>query len=94
MTTAGSFDAPIDFRRAGDDMSPADLRTASRRLPGCHFQQWRRGDAAGAASALRAAGRQSTVNYVKTYETLNAALRTMVLDSNGVLYKETTPARS
>ncbi|MGC1267113.1 MAG: hypothetical protein WA853_12580 [Candidatus Acidiferrum sp.] len=32
-----------------------------------------------------------TVNYIKTYETLNATLRTMVLDSNGVLYKETTP---
>src|SRR5205807_2350398 len=32
-----------------------------------------------------------TVNYVKTYETLNAALRTLLFDSNGVLYKETTP---
>jgi hypothetical protein len=32
-----------------------------------------------------------TVNYVKTYETLNATLRTMALDSNGVLYKEMTP---
>jgi hypothetical protein len=32
-----------------------------------------------------------TVNYVKTYETLNATLRALVMDSNGVLYKETTP---
>jgi len=32
-----------------------------------------------------------TVNYVKTYETLNATLRTLALDSNGILYKETTP---
>src|SRR5271168_1140271 len=32
-----------------------------------------------------------TINYIKTYETLNATIRTMVLDSNGVLYKETTP---
>src|SRR5579883_980388 len=32
-----------------------------------------------------------TVNYVKTYETVNAALRTLALDSNGVLYKETSP---
>jgi hypothetical protein len=32
-----------------------------------------------------------TVNYLKTYETLNATLRTMALDSNGILYKETTP---
>src|SRR5271168_3524168 len=32
-----------------------------------------------------------TINYIKTYETLNATIRTMVLDSNGALYKETTP---
>src|SRR5262249_22565111 len=32
-----------------------------------------------------------TINYVKTYETLNATLRTLVLDSNSVLYKETAP---
>jgi hypothetical protein len=32
-----------------------------------------------------------TINYVKTYETLNATLRTLLLDSNGILYKETTP---
>jgi hypothetical protein len=32
-----------------------------------------------------------TINYIKTYETLNATLRTMALDANGILYKETTP---
>jgi len=71
-------------------MSPADLRTACHPIAGCHFSN---GGVATrrAASALRTAGGNPTVNYVKTYETLNAALRTMVLDSNGVLYKETTP---
>jgi hypothetical protein len=32
-----------------------------------------------------------TINYLKTYETPRAAIRTIALDSNGVLYKETTP---
>ncbi len=32
-----------------------------------------------------------TVNYLKTYETPNATLRALALDSNGVLYKETAP---
>src|SRR5260370_25424370 len=32
-----------------------------------------------------------TVNYLKTYQTPNATLRTMAFDSNGVLYKDTTP---
>src|SRR5882762_647422 len=68
MTTAGSFDAPIEIFSNGGVATRPGLQALFGPLAG-----------------------NPTVNYVKTYETLNAALRTMVLDSNGVLYKETTP---
>src|SRR5712692_3727625 len=66
MTTAGSFDAPIEI--FGGLATRPGLQALFGPLAG-----------------------NPTVNYVKTYETLNATLRTMALDSNGVLYKETTP---
>jgi hypothetical protein len=93
MSTIGSLDAPIEiFGGLVTDMSPADLPHGVS--PDCQDVVF------GDGGVLTRPGLQAlfgplagnpTINYIKTYETLNATLRTMVLDSNGVLYKETTP---
>ncbi len=93
MTTAGSFDAPIEiFGGLVTDMSPADLPHGVS--PDCQDVIFSNGGVAtrpGLQALFGPLAGNPTVNYVKTYETLNATLRTMLLDSNGVLYKETTP---
>jgi hypothetical protein len=93
MTTAGSFDAPIEiFGGLVTDMSPADLPHGVS--PDCQDVIFSNGGVAtrpGLQALFGPLAGNPTVNYVKTYETLNATLRTMVMDSNGVLYKETTP---
>src|SRR5712691_3764936 len=93
MTTAGSFDAPIEiFGGLVTDMSPADLPHGVS--PDCQDVIYSNGNVAtrpGLQTLFGPLAGNPTVNYVKTYETLNATLRTMVLDSNGILYKETTP---
>src|SRR5260370_603086 len=93
MTTAGSFDAPIEiFGGLVTDMSPADLPHGVS--PDCQYVIFSNGGVAtrpGMQALFGSLSGNPTVNYVKTYETLNATLRTMALDSNGVLYKETTP---
>src|SRR5712664_1864001 len=93
MTTAGSFDAPIEiFGGLVTDMSPADLPHGVS--PDCQDVVFSNGGVAtrpGLQSLFGPLAGNPTVNYVKTYQTLNATLRTMALDSNGVLYKETTP---
>jgi hypothetical protein len=93
MTTAGSFDAPIEiFGGLVTDMSPADLPHGVS--PDCQDVLFSNGGVAtrpGLQALFGPLAGNPTVNYVKTYETLNATLRTMALDSNGVLYKETTP---
>src|SRR6266568_3909252 len=93
MTTAGSFDAPIEiFGGLVSDMSPADLPHGVS--PDCQDVVFSNGGVAtrpGLQALFGPLSGNPTVNYVKTYETLNATLRTMVLDSNGLLYKETTP---
>src|SRR6266478_1751594 len=93
MTTAGSQDAPIEiFGGLVTDMSPADLPHGAS--PDCQDVIFSNGGVAtrpGMEALFGPLAGNPTVNYVKTYETLNATLRTMVLDSNGVLYKETTP---
>jgi hypothetical protein len=93
MTTAGSFDAPIEiFGGLVTDMSPADLPHGVS--PDCQDVIFSNGGVAtrpGLQSLFGPLAGNPTINYVKTYETLNATLRTMLLDSNGVLYKETTP---
>jgi len=93
MTTAGSFDAPIEiFGGLVTDMSPADLPHGVS--PDCQDVVFSNGGVVtrpGLQALFGPLAGNPTVNYVKTYETLNATLRTMVLDSNGVLYKETTP---
>ncbi|PYT52136.1 MAG: hypothetical protein DMG43_12610, partial [Acidobacteria bacterium] len=93
MTTAGSFDAPIEiFGGLVTDMSPADLPHGVS--PDCQDVVFSNGGVAtrpGLQALFGPLAGNPTINYVKTYETLNATLRTMALDSNGVLYKETTP---
>jgi hypothetical protein len=93
MTTAGSFDAPIEiFGGLVTDMSPADLPHGVS--PDCQDVVFSNGGVVtrpGLQALFGPLTGNPTVNYVKTYETLNAALRTMALDSNGVLYRETTP---
>jgi hypothetical protein len=93
MSILGSFDAPIEiFGGLVTDMSPADLPHGVS--PDCQDVIFSNGGVATRPGLLALFGPLAgnpTVNYVKTYETLNAALRTMALDSNGELYKETTP---
>src|SRR5260370_6220115 len=93
MTTAGSFDAPIEiFGGLVTDMSPADLPHGVS--PDCQDVIYSNGTVAtrpGLQAVLGPLAGNPTVNYGKTYETLNATLRTLLLDSNGILYKETTP---
>src|SRR6267142_1289094 len=93
MSTAGSFDAPIEiFGGLVTDMSPADLPHGVS--PDCQDVVFSNGGVAtrpGLQSLFGPLAGNPTVNYVKTYQTLNATLRTMLLDANGVLYKETTP---
>src|SRR5579872_3376383 len=93
MTTAGSFDAPIEiFGGLVTDMSPADLPHGVS--PDCQDVVFSNGNVLtrpGLQPLFGPLAGNPTINYIKTYETLNATLRTMVLDSNGNLYKETTP---
>src|SRR5712675_521526 len=96
MTTAGSFDAPIEiFGGLVTDMSPADLPHGVS--PDCQDVIYGNGGVLtrpGLQALFGPLAGNPTINYVKTYETLNATLRTLALDSNGVLYKETSPAPS
>ena len=93
MTTAGSLDAPIEiFGGLVTDMSPADLPHGVS--PDCQdvifaMAEWRRRP--GLQALFGPLAGNPTVNYLKTYETQDATLRALLLDSNGVLYKEASP---
>src|SRR6476646_6697528 len=93
MSTIGSLDAPIEiFGGLVTDMSPADLPHGVS--PDCQDVVFGNGGVLtrpGLQALFGPLAGNPTINYIKTYETLNATLRTMVLDSNGVLYKETMP---
>src|SRR5258708_9214960 len=93
MTTVGSFDAPIEiFGGLVTDMSPADLPHGVS--PDCQNIIFSNGGVAtrpGLQALFGPLAGNPTVNYLKTYQTLNATLRTMAFASNGVLYKDTTP---
>src|SRR5207249_11849033 len=93
MTTAGSQDAPIEiFGGLVTDMSPADLpHGVSPDYQDVVFSNGGVATRPGLQALFGPLAGNPAVNYLKTYETLNATLRTMALDSNGVLYKETTP---
>src|SRR5487761_503133 len=93
MSTIGSLDAPIEiFGGLVTDMSPADLPHGVS--PDCQDVVFGNGGVLtrpGLQTLFSPLAGNPTINYIKTYETLSATLRTMILDSNGVLYKETTP---
>ena len=93
MTTAGSFDAPIEiFSGLVTDMAPADLPHGVS--PDCQDVVFSNGGVAtrpGLQTLFGPLAGNPTVNYVKTYTTLNATLRALLMDATGVLYKETTP---
>jgi len=93
MSIAGSIDAAIDvFGGLVTDMSPADLPPGVS--PDCADVGFTAGAVntrPGLLSVFTALASNPTVNYLKTYATLNATLRLLLLDSNGVLYKETAP---
>src|SRR5271169_5907832 len=93
MTTAGSLDAPIEiFGGLITDMSPADLPHGVS--PDCQdvvFSNSGVETRPGLQALFGPFAGNPTINYLKPYETLNATLRTLALDSSGILYKETTP---
>src|SRR5256885_573627 len=93
MSTTGSFDAPIEiFGGLVTDVSPADLPHGVS--PDCQDVIYGNGGVAtrpGLQALFGPLTGNPTINYIKTYETLNATLRTLLLDSNGVLYKENAP---
>jgi hypothetical protein len=93
MTTAGSFDAPIEiFGGLVTDLSPADLPHGVS--PDCQNVVYSNSGVEtrpGLQTLFGPLAGNPTINYLKTYETLTTTLRTMALDANGVLYKETTP---
>jgi hypothetical protein len=93
MSTAGSLDAPIEiFGGLVTDMSPADLPHGVS--PDCQDVVYSDGGVKtrpGLQALFGPLAGNPTVNYLKTYVTPGGILRTMAFDSNGVLYKETTP---
>jgi hypothetical protein len=93
MTTAGSFDAPIEiFSGLVTDMAPADLPHGVS--PDCQDVVFSSGGVAtrpGLQALFGPLAGNPTINYLKTYETPSGTLRSMALDSSGVLYKEATP---
>jgi len=93
MSTIGSFDAPIEiFSGLVTDMAPADLPHGVS--PDCQDVVFSSGGVAtrpGLETLFGPLAGNPTVNYLKTYETPSGVLRSMALDSSGVLYKEAAP---
>jgi len=93
MTTLGSYDAPIEiFSGLVTDMAPADLPHGVS--PDCQDVVFSSGGVAtrpGLQQLFPPLAGNPTINYLKTYATPSTTLRALALDSNGNLYKETTP---
>src|SRR5580704_17381920 len=93
MTTAGSLDAPIEiFGGLVTDMSPADLPHGVS--PDCQDVIFGNGGVItrpGMQALFGPMAGNPAVNYLKTYITPNGTLRTLAMDANGNLYKETSP---
>lgn len=93
MTTMGAVDAPIEiFGGLVTDITPADLPHGVS--PDCQDVVFSNGGVAtrpGLQTLFGPLAGNPTVNYVKTYITLNGTLRTMALDGAGNLYKESAP---
>jgi len=93
MTTAGSFDAPIEiFGGLVTDMSPADLPHGVS--PDCQDVTFSQGcvrTRPGLQAVFGPLAGNPTVNYLKTYMLPAGVPRTLLMDGNGSLYKETSP---
>jgi len=93
MSTIGSVDAPIEiFSGLVSDMSPADLPHGVS--PDCQDVYFSKGGVTtrpGLQTLFGPLAGNPTVNYVKTFATLSGVMRTLALDGNGNLYKESTP---
>ena len=89
--TAGAVDVPLDiFGGLVTDMAPADLPAGVS--PDCAdvaFVQGGVNTRPGLQQVLSILAGNPAVNYLKSYVMLNQALRTLLLDSSGALYKET-----
>jgi len=94
MSVAGSIDAPLEiFGGVVTDMAPADLPQGVS--PDCADVAFLQGGVKtrpGLQSVFAALGGNPTVNYLKTYITLNLTTRLLILDALGNLWKETSPA--
>jgi hypothetical protein len=93
MSTAGSLDASLEiFGGLVTDMAPADLPHGVS--PDCQDVVFSEGGVRtrpGLQPVFAPLAGNPTVNYLKTYVTLNGTPRTLVMDSSGALYKETSP---
>src|SRR5260370_7657303 len=93
MTTAGSFVAPRDvFGGLVTDMSPADLPHGVS--PDCQDVIFSNGCVAtrpGLKPLFGPLAGNPPVNYVKTYEKLNATFRTILLTSHATLSQHPPP---
>ncbi len=93
MYTLGSVDVPIEiFGGLVTDMSRADLPHGVS--PDCQDVIFGNGGVStrpGLQTLFGPLPGNPTVNYVKSYITLNGTLRTLALDANGNLYKENVP---
>lgn len=93
MSTAGSIDAPLEvFGGLVTDMAPSDLPPGVS--PDCADVKFIPGGVQtrpGLQSVYAPLAGNPTVNYLKTYITLNLTQRLLALDSSGNLRKETSP---
>src|SRR5262249_26170312 len=93
MSTAGSFDAPIEiFSGLVTDMAPAELPQGVS--PDCQDVVFSNGGVATRPrlqTLFRPLAGHPTVNYLKTNKPQTAAPRRRPLDTKGVLKKDTTP---
>jgi hypothetical protein len=93
MSTIGTVDAPIEiFGGLVTDMSPADLPHGVS--PDCQDVYYSNGGVTtrpGLQALFGPLPGNPAVNYIKTYIIPNGTLRTLAMDSNGLLYKELTP---
>ena len=93
MAVIGSIDAPVDiFGGLVTDMAPADLPLGVS--PDCQDVAFTQGGVTtrpGVVPVFPVVAGNPTVNYLKTYITLDQTLRLLLLDSAGNLWKEASP---
>lgn len=94
MTTSGAIDLPLQtFGSYCPELPPASLPPGLS--PNCQDVEYIRGGVKTRPGLVpqfpTVGGLNPTVNYLKSYITPSEVLRLLVLDGNGVVYKETAP---